>query len=211
MQYRQFGKTGFKVSALGMGCMRLPALRFIPLAVDSRITIGVIRRAIELGVNYFDTALPYHFGQSEKTFGFALRDSYRDKVHLVTKIHMFFIKRRDDFDRLHNGQLERLQNDHLDTYMFQARNEHGFRKIMVNRKPKNVVDGFWKMMITRKYKRLVSKKEKVSRDNPDGNASICTDCGMCVSKCPQSIRIPGELKKVHEVMGKKRKIKEVYS
>ncbi|MGL6221855.1 MAG: aldo/keto reductase, partial [Lacrimispora sphenoides] len=72
MQYRDFGKTGIKVSALGFGAMRLPILQ--EEQVDEERAVSMIRHAIDEGVNYIDTAYPYHLGESERIVGNALRD-----------------------------------------------------------------------------------------------------------------------------------------
>ena len=82
MLYRDFGSTGFKVSALGMGCMRLPYVGGSPdgeNAVDLEKSFGIIRRAVDLGINYFDTALGYHGRRSEAILGEALDGGYRKK------------------------------------------------------------------------------------------------------------------------------------
>ena len=76
MQYREFGRTGKKVSLLGFGAMRLPK--------DEDEAIRIMRRAIDLGVNYVDTARLY--GESERIVGMALKDGYREKVYLSTKV-----------------------------------------------------------------------------------------------------------------------------
>jgi uncharacterized protein len=70
--------------------------------------------------------------------------------------------------------------------------------------------GILSWMIRSNYGKLVSKPEKVNKNNPNGNASLCTDCKVCVPKCPQGIKIPEELAKVNLVLGKKRKIAEVF-
>ena len=93
MEYRKFGNTGFEVSALGLGCMRLPTVRMMPQRVDNRKATSMIRSAIDQGVNYLDTAWPYHFGGSEKVLGNALQDGYRDRVHLVTKLFMPLVRK----------------------------------------------------------------------------------------------------------------------
>lgn len=85
MQYRSFGKDGPKISALGFGAMRLPSRNVDGKTVyDEEKSIRMIRRAIELGVNYVDTAPKYCEGQSEIIVGKALK-GLRDKVMLSTK------------------------------------------------------------------------------------------------------------------------------
>lgn len=129
MQYREFGSTGLKMSALGLGCMRLPTVKFIPQKVDTKKAIKLIRSAIDMGVNYIDTAYLYHFGGSEKVLGIALQDGYREKVHLVTKLFMPMVRKEEDFDRFLNLQLERLKTDHVDTYLFHMLNKEYFEKL----------------------------------------------------------------------------------
>ena len=86
MQYLDFGKTGAKVSRLGMGCMRLPSYEKDGKTVfDEEKGIALIQRAIELGVNYFDTALYYCDKQSEIILGKALKGGRREKVFVSTK------------------------------------------------------------------------------------------------------------------------------
>ncbi|MEN8908056.1 MAG: aldo/keto reductase, partial [Clostridiales bacterium] len=129
MKYRDFGSTGFKVSALGLGCMRLPTVKFIPQKVNTRKSISLIRNAIDQGINYIDTAWPYHFGGSEKVLGEALKDGYREKVHLVTKLFMPLVKKEDDFDKFLKSQLSNLQTDYIDTYLFHSLGKGAFEKI----------------------------------------------------------------------------------
>ena len=129
MQYRSFGSTGFKVSALGLGTMRLPILPFIPQKVNVQQSIKLMRHAIDSGINYFDTGWPYHLGQSERVIGKALQDGYREKIHLVTKLPMFFISRETEFDFYLNSSLKRLQTDHIDTYLFHAFSKNTFERM----------------------------------------------------------------------------------
>ena len=93
MLYRRLGKTNCDVSVLGFGCMRLPLEHGVERAtdifdptkpIDEELAEAMIRYAIEKGVNYFDTAHPYHGGQSESFLGRAL-SGYRDKVMVATK------------------------------------------------------------------------------------------------------------------------------
>lgn len=121
MQYREFGKTGVKVSALGFGCMRLPLTD--PKngkSIDEVTATKMLRSAIDNGLNYVDTAYPYHDGESENFVGRALQDGYREKVYLATKLPMWLVKEQGDYDKYLNEQLQKLQTDHIDMYMLHA-------------------------------------------------------------------------------------------
>ncbi|MDR0380595.1 MAG: aldo/keto reductase [Oscillospiraceae bacterium] len=122
MQYRQFGRLKDKVSPLGFGMMRLPTRDGAPFSgeVMEDETIAMLRYAVDNGVNYVDTAYPYHSGQSEVVTGKALRDGYRAKVKLATKSPVFLIREADDFDRLLEEQLRRLGDEHIDYYLLHA-------------------------------------------------------------------------------------------
>jgi len=136
MKYRKFGSTGFKVSALGLGCMRLPTKKLMPLQADMPKSIKLIKSAVDKGINYIDTAWVYHFGASEKIVGIALQDGYREKVHLVTKSPLFLVNKAEDFDNFLNKQLKKLQTDYLDTYLFHSMNKSGLEKL----KKYNLID-----------------------------------------------------------------------
>lgn len=403
MKYRTLGTTNFEVSALGLGAMRLPTMKN-PLdpRVDEKAAIKMIRRAIDLGVNYLDTAWPYHLGLSEKIIGKALQDGYREKVFLVTKLPMFLVNKKEDFNRYFDAQLERLQTDYIDCYLFHAVNAGAFEKIKkfnfiedmerereagrikhigfsfhdtlpvfkqvvdfypwdmtqiqynyldttvqageeglkyaydkgiavtimeplkggmlanppgeakaklkqssvkrtpvdwalqflwnkpevsvvlsgmssieqleqncesakhsgigsltheenstiesiisiynerilvpctackycmpcpfgvnipenfaitnaANSKPMSLIDHAMRLSAKRKYRKLVSKKDKVNKEVPNGSGAICVECGICVPLCPQFINIPEELKKSELFLKKRRKVEEVYN
>jgi len=123
MRYRQFGKLDWKVSALGFGCMRLPTIGEDRGNIDDDKAIAMVRTAIDNGVNYLDTAYPYHNGESERFVGRVLKDGYRDKVRIATKMPMRAIEQHDDFERIFQEQLDKLQVDYVDFYLF-----HGLRK-----------------------------------------------------------------------------------
>lgn len=126
MLHRTFGKTGETVSSLGLGCMRLPMLPDAEAdmtKIDTEKAIELIRYAVDNGVTYLDTSYPYHGndpaqpGESEPLVGKALRDGYRERVKLATKLPTWLVHTRQDMDRLLDHQLERLQTDHVDFYL----------------------------------------------------------------------------------------------
>jgi len=129
MQYRKFGKLDWEVSALGFGAMRLPLIDRDSVNVDEPESIRMIRYAIDHGVNYLDTAYPYHSGQSERIVGRALQDGYRDRVKLATKLPARLMESAQDFDRYFNEQLERLQTEKIDFYLLHGLNGQSWPKV----------------------------------------------------------------------------------
>jgi len=117
VKYKKFGKTGLDVSVLGFGCMRLPLSGPKPTDIDEEKSIAMIRHSIDSGVNYIDTAYPYHGGQSELLVAKALKNGYRDKVYLATKFPTWLQKDASDFDRFLDEQLKKLETDHIDMYL----------------------------------------------------------------------------------------------
>jgi uncharacterized protein len=117
MEYRQFGRLNWKGSVLGFGAMRLPVRDDKAADIDEPEAIRMIRYAIDHGVNYVDTAYPYHEGKSEPCVGSALQDGYRARVKLATKLPSWLITAYRDFDRYFGEQLERLQTDCIDFYL----------------------------------------------------------------------------------------------
>ena len=84
MQYRTLGKTGLEVSVLGFGAMRLPQLE--DKTCDFEKSVPILRRGIDLGINYLDTAYVYINGTSEVAVGKAIKGYDREKLYLATKI-----------------------------------------------------------------------------------------------------------------------------
>ncbi|MFC1920225.1 aldo/keto reductase [Chloroflexota bacterium] len=122
MKYRKFGKLDWEVSALGFGAMRLPTTSRNPADIDEDQAIKMIRYAIDNGVNYLDTGYPYHMGQSERLVGKALKDGYREKIRLATKMPCRMVEKKEDIERIFNEQFERLQVDKLDFYLMHGLN-----------------------------------------------------------------------------------------
>ncbi len=129
MHYRELGNTGRKVSILGMGAMRLPVIDGDNGRIDEDRAIALIRQAIDGGVNYIDTAYPYHEGLSEALVGKALAGGYRERVTLVTKCPVWLIEAPEDFDRYLDEQLERLQTDSIDIYHMHALGKSRWERI----------------------------------------------------------------------------------
>jgi predicted aldo/keto reductase-like oxidoreductase len=123
MQYRRFGNLDWQVSALGFGCMRFPVIKRNTSRIDEKPAAEMLYTAIDNGVNYIDTAYPYHGGQSEGFVGRTLQGEYRDKVKLATKMPSWKIKKAEDFDFYLNEQLDRLKTDHIDCYLLHALNQ----------------------------------------------------------------------------------------
>ncbi|MDG6222336.1 MAG: aldo/keto reductase [Candidatus Bathyarchaeota archaeon] len=130
MNYRKLGSIEWKVSTLGFGCMRLPARRINRLRADTKKSVDVIRYGIDQGINYIDTAWPYHLGDSEKILGEALKEGYRERVFLVTKLPMFMVRNAKHFDKYLTSQMKRLQTDYLDGYLFHALSSSSFEKLI---------------------------------------------------------------------------------
>ena len=129
MQYRRLGKLDWEVSVLGFGAMRLPLSGKEMGQVDEPESIRLMRYAIDHGVNYVDTAYPYHEGKSEAVVGRALKDGYREKVKVATKLPVWHVEEAKDFDRYLNEQLERLQMEKVDFYLVHGLNSKSWAKM----------------------------------------------------------------------------------
>jgi len=129
MQYRKFGKIDWQVSALGFGCMRFPTIDGKSGNIDQEKTNAMIRRAVDGGINYFDTAYVYHDQKSEIALGKALQGGYRERVRIATKSPIWLINETEEFDRMLNEQLERLQTSTIDFYLLHSLNKESWDKI----------------------------------------------------------------------------------
>ena len=121
MEYRTNEKLAARVSLLGYGCMRLPA---DPEGIiQEEEAKSLLLRALEAGVNYFDTAYGYLSGKSEEFVGRALAGVARERYYLATKLPVWLAHSWDDADRLFDEQRRRLQTDYFDFYLFHALNK----------------------------------------------------------------------------------------
>ncbi|MGY5864134.1 MAG: aldo/keto reductase [Candidatus Thorarchaeota archaeon] len=129
MRYRKLGKISTKVSALGFGCMRLPTVEEGG-KINRDEAIKLIRKGIDSGINYVDTAWTYHSGESEVVLGLALKDGYREKVTLVTKcpVGRTEFTASEHFDEHLDEQLGRLDEEYLDVYLFHALNKKSYEE-----------------------------------------------------------------------------------
>ena len=117
MHHRDYGNTG-KISALGFGCMRLPEFeKDGAWYIDDEKCIPMLRRAVELGVNYFDTGYYYNHHNSEAAVGRALKP-IRDQVLISTKIPMWEVTQRGDYRRWLERSLKELDTDYVDYFHF---------------------------------------------------------------------------------------------
>lgn len=156
MLYRKLGKSGAEVSTLGFGCMRLPVIDNDPTRINEELAVPMLRRAIDAGVTYVDTAYPYHSsemtlpGASEPFVGRALQNGYREKVKIATKLPSWMMKSRQDMDRVLDHQLERLQTDSIDCYLLHALN----RKFWADLRPLGVFDFIERALADGKIKHI---------------------------------------------------------
>lgn len=130
MNYRRFGSLDWQPSALGFGCMRLPVMDGNHSRIDEERASRMLLYAIDQGVNYIDTAYPYHGGTSEGFVGRTLEGAYRDKVKLATKLPSWKIETAADLDAYLQEQLERLRTDRIDFYLLHSLSEKTWQKLL---------------------------------------------------------------------------------
>ena len=148
MIYRDFGKTGKKISVLGFGCMRLPELKIAEMSeeekqareglswyesqrddtwiVDDEKAIPMLKAGYDAGINYFDTAMFYSHFKSQITLGKAVKLMDREKVMISTKLNFAEVKTTSDFMRQLEHQLKLMDLDYIDFYHFHGINKNTY-------------------------------------------------------------------------------------
>ena len=116
MIYKPF--QDLKRSALGLGCMRQPWHGETDAEIDVPKTKEMLAYAMAHGVNYYDTAWGYHYGNSETVMGELLRDYPRDSFYLATKFPGYDLSNMDKVAEIFETQLKKLQVDYFDFYLF---------------------------------------------------------------------------------------------
>lgn len=120
MEKRKLEKLGVETSLLGYGCMRFPTNA--EGKIDEESAEKLLDKAYAEGVNYFDTAYPYHGGESEVLVGKALKKYDRASFYLATKLPMWAVNTLEDVDKIFEEQLQKLQMDYVDFYLMHAMN-----------------------------------------------------------------------------------------
>ena len=116
MIYKEF--QDLKLSALGMGAMRLPVMDGDDGRIDEQAAFDMVDYAFEQGINYYDTAWGYHNGQSELVMGRALKRYPREKFYLATKFPGYGLANMDKVKEIFEKQLEKCQVEYFDFYLF---------------------------------------------------------------------------------------------
>ena len=128
MEKRKLEKLGIETSLLGFGCMRFP------VTADGMINEPEAEKMLDLaiksGVNYIDTAYPYHSGLSEPFVGRVLEKYDRNSFYLATKLPVWLVNGPEDIDRIFAEQLQRLRTDHIDFYLMHALDRERWEKML---------------------------------------------------------------------------------
>lgn len=127
MEYRKLEKLNIQTSLLGFGCMRFPVLE--NGKIDEVEAEKMLDLAISSGVNYIDTAYPYHNGDSEPFVGRVLDKYPRDSYFLATKLPMWKIEKEEDVEEIFESQLSRLNKEYIDFYLLHSMNKGAFDKV----------------------------------------------------------------------------------
>ena len=132
MEIKKNFKLDVKPSLLGFGCMRFPTIKDEDgnSKIDYKLTEEMIDYAIKSGVNYIDTAYPYHNGESEVVVGKIMKNYPRDSFYLATKLPMWKVESKEQVREIFEEQLQKLQMDYVDFYLLHALNANSYKKVL---------------------------------------------------------------------------------
>ncbi len=128
MEYKHIKTLTAKPSLLGFGCMRFPLDE--NNEIDEEIAGQMLDKAINEGVNYIDTAYPYHNGTSEPFVGKVIKKYPRSQIYLASKLPIWLAKKKADVKALFEEQLKRLQVDYIDFYLIHALDKEKWQKTL---------------------------------------------------------------------------------
>ena len=115
---------------MGFGAMRFPLNDvYDPTMINEPLATKMLHYAINHGINYVDTAYPYHRETSEIFLGRALKRSYRQKIYLATKMPVWRVQSKDDPQKYFDEQLKRLQTDHIDMYLLHSLGKSTWKRV----------------------------------------------------------------------------------
>lgn len=129
MRYRKLGGTGLSVSSLGFGAMRMPHEPGDSRAILKDEAKALVHRALDLGVNLFDTAWNYHGERSEGFLGEVVPPSVRNEILLSTKLPCWLVEKPEDASSYLDRQLERLRTDRVDIYLLHGLGGKSWKKM----------------------------------------------------------------------------------
>ena len=127
MEKRRLDKLGIETSLLGFGCMRSPTLE--DGKIDEILAEKMLDQAMAQGVTYYDTAFPYHNGDSEPFVGRVLNKYDRSSYYLATKLPVWMVETREDAEKIFEDQLKRLDKEYVDFYLLHALDKERFEKV----------------------------------------------------------------------------------
>ncbi len=123
---RMIPAFGKEISRLGYGGMRFPKNGD---EVDMDAAVQLLRKAYEMGINYFDTAMVYHKGESEKIFGKAFEPYPRDSYLIADKMSIWLCSDEEDMKARFYNQLKTLKTDYIDFYLVHSLNRNHYKKV----------------------------------------------------------------------------------
>lgn len=127
MEKRKMERLGVETSLLGFGCMRFPVNT--DGTINEAAAEKMIDTAMKAGVNYYDTAYPYHDGASEPFMGKILNKYERSSYFLATKMPVWLVESKEDGERIFYEQLKRLDKDYIDFYLLHSLDREAYRKM----------------------------------------------------------------------------------